>query len=413
MEYTKKQTQNTIIFTVIVPTEDFNKSYDLALEKLAKEIEIDGFRKGHVPTNIAKANIDPSIVSSQAADECIRKNWFEIAEKENVEAVSQPQIEVLKMAKGNDFEFKVEVEILPEIKLPDYKAISKSIEIKKSEVSEKEIEDSLNWLIQSRAKFSQKSGKAEKDDLIEIAYQAPDIEGEKEKNDRFVLGKGHYIKGLEDSLIGLKQGEKKEIEVNNPKNEKEKIMLSIEVKSLQKMELPKLDDEFVKSVGFKTIDELKDNIQKSLLREKEISEKQKTRTEVLEKISKEVKIDVPRTLIQRETDALMDNLKNRVSYELGMKFEDYLKQVSKTEDQTRSEFEKIAIERVKGYLILHAIEKQEKIEVSDKELNDKIDELASQYPNKEEAKKEMQSSNARFYVEDEIKRDKIFNILGC
>jgi FKBP-type peptidyl-prolyl cis-trans isomerase (trigger factor) len=113
---------------------------------------------------------------------------------------------------------------------------------------------------------------------------------------------------------------------------------------------------------------------------------------------KQTKLDVPITLIEREQQALLENLKNRVSYELQISFEEYLKQAQKTEDQLKKGFEDIAKERVKGFLILHAIEKKENITVTKEEIDEKSKD---------------KDQNLRYYIEDQLKKEKIFNILGC
>ncbi len=413
MTYEKKQEKNKLIYNVVVEAEEFDKYCDEALVQIAKEIEIDGFRKGHVPVAIAKSHVDPSQIMSYAVNDCISAKWLEIVTKENIEAIKEPSIEILKMAQGNPLEFKAEVEILPEIKLPDYKKIGKDTPKTEAKIEEKEYEDALNWLVQSRAKFFQKEGKAEKGDLVEITYNMKDVDDDKEKKDRFILGKGHYIEGLEDELIGLAKGDKKEVKVSDPKDKKKKIVLNVSVDSVQKMEVPELNEEFAKSVGFESLKKMEESIRSGLEKEKQMSEKQKIRTEVLEKIAKETKVEVPQTLIEREGEALLQNLKNRVSYELQMTFKDYLKQVNKTEEEVKKEFESVAKERVKGFLVLHEIEKKENISVTEEELDKKIEELAAEYPDKEKAKEEMKNSNAKYYIEDELKREKIFTVLGC
>ena len=407
MTYEKKQEKNKLIYSVIVNKEEFEEYYKEALLHVGKEVELKGFRKGHVPAEMVKANVDPSHILSHAVEDCISAKWFEIVSSEKVEAIKEPNIEVLKMAEGNSLEFKAEVEILPEIKLPDYKKIASSCPKKEIEIEEKDYEGAVKWLLESRAKFSQKDGIAEKGDLIEITYDSKEIE---EKKDRFILGKGHFYEGLEEGLIGLKREDQKEIEITK---DKKKLLVKVIVNSIQKMEIPELNDDFAKMVGFKSKEELEKNVREGLLKEKEMSEKQQRRTEVLEKIGKETKIEVPETLIERENQGLFNNLKERVSSELQMTFEEYLKQVKKTEEQVKKEFEKVAQERVKGFLILHEIEKQEKIIVSKEELNKRIEEIATQYGDKEKVASEMKNSNAKFYVEDEIKREKIFDVLGC
>jgi len=413
MKFEKKQEKNKITYNFSVDPKEFNEFYDKTLEDLSKQINVAGFRKNHVPKDIAEKNINPENVLYEAAERCIKHFWIETAQKEEIQAIDQPKIELLKVAKGDSLEFKVEFETLPEIKLPDYEKIAKSIKSKEVKVEEKEHQEALNWLLQSRAKVSQKQDKAKKGDLIEITYHCKDIENDKEKKDRFVLGKGHYIKGLEECLIGLQKDDQKNIEVPNPQDKEKKLIIDLKVDSVQTIDIPKLNDDFAKSVGFKDQKDLENNIKNGLEKEKEMAAKQGKRTEVLEKIAEQTKMELPESLIERENKGLLENLKNRVSQELKISFEEYLKQVKKTEEEIKKDFKKVAEQRVKQLLILSQIEKQEKINVSDQEIKDKINELASQYPNKDEAMKEMEGSNARFYIEDELKRDKIFEKLGC
>ena len=413
MNYEKKQEKNKIVYNVVVDAEDYDKYCDEAFSQIAKQLEIKGFRKGHVPLNIAKQYVDSSDVLSHAANNCIEEKWFEIANKEKIEAISSANVKILKMAKGNPLEFEVEIETLPEIELPDYKKIAKDTPKKEIKVDEKEYKGALSWLIQSRAKFFQKNEKAKKGDLIEITYSSKDLDDNKEKKDRFILGKGHYIKELEEELLGVSKGDKKEIEIKDPKDNKKKIVLNVVIDSVQKMELPELNDDFAKSVGFESVEDLEKSIRNGIEQEKKMAEKQRIRTEVLEKIAKETKVDLPQVLIEREKEALLQNLKNRVSYELQTTFDDYLKQVKKTEEEIKKEFEKVAKERVKGFLILHEIEKKENVVVVEDEIDKKIEELAAQYPDKDKAREDLKNSDARYYIEDELKRDKIFSILGC
>jgi trigger factor len=413
MKFEKKQEKNKITYTFTVDKKEFDDFYETTLTELSKQVKVDGFRENHVPKDIAEKHIDPSAVLYEAAEKCIRHYWLDTAQKEDIQAIDQPRIELIKVAKGDELQFTVEYETLPEIKLPEYAKIAKTVKSDEVKVEEQEYKNALNWLLQSRAKIAQKEGKSKKGDLIEITYHAKDIEDDKEKKDRFVLGKGHYIKGLEDGLIGLEKGEEKKIDVPHPQEKDKTITLDVKVESVQTMDTPKLDDEFAKSVGFKDQKELEKNIKDGLTQEKEMAEKQRKRTEVLEKIAKETKVDLPECLVERENNGLLENLKNRVTQELRISFDDYLKEVKKTEEEIKEEFKKIAEQRVVQLLVLAQIEKQEDIKVSEKEIKDKINELASQYPDKEQALKEMESSNAKFYVEDELKREKIFNILGC
>jgi len=311
--------------------EEFVKFYDKAILDSGKDLEIAGFRKGQAPKEIIERNLDPSKVLVEAAQNCIQDLWPKIILEKNIEAISEPKIEILKLAKGNPLAFSAEVEILPEIKLPDYKTIAKDIEKKEIKVEEKEINDTLNWLYRSR-KDSQKFS---------------------EINDQWAQSFG----------------------------------------------------------GFKNLGELKASIYQGIMVEKEIAEKQRQREEVLEKIAQSMETEPPSILIEREKRQLIDNLKKQIARQLKISFQEYLSRVKKTEKDIEDDFQKIAQKRVKNFLILREIAKQEKISVSEEEKEVRMNEILKQEPGKSEEKK-VDIEKLKLYIEDEIKQEKTFQLLN-
>jgi trigger factor len=397
---------------VEVTAEDFENYYTQALSEISKEVEMPGFRKGKVPEKMVEDRVKQEGVLNEAAEAAIRDNWIKLVKEAKIEAVSQPKVEVVKVARGNPFIFTAEYEILPEIELPDLK----SIQVKKEEIKieEKEIEDTLNWLRQSRAKITKKEGAVENNDFVEFAFSCVSIENDPEKKDRIVVGKGHYVPGLEEALLGMKEGEHKHFETENPQDKKEKLEMCVNVVSVNKMELPEINDEWVKTLGkFTDVESLKADIKKGITEEKGIAQKQQRREEVIKKILEKTTFEVPQVLVEREVGFMMDNIKSRVNSELQISLEQYLTQIKKTEEELRKDFEKIAEERVKGFLVLHQITKDEKIEAGEEEVNQKIEELLNQYPDKEMARKNMNMEEAKMYIEDELKREKIFKLFDC
>jgi len=395
-----------------VSAEDFNNYYSQTLKKISADAEIPGFRKGKVPENMVESRVTKEGVLSEAAEIAIRESWARFLAESKEEAISQPQVEIIKIAKDNPLIFTAEFEILPEIKLP--KLDSAKVEKKEVEVTDQEIEDTIKWIQQSRAKYSEKISGAEDGDLVEFTFSCLDIENDPEKKDRIVLGKGHYIEGLEDTLRGMKREEMSEFETRHPQENKDKkIKISVKVDSVKKVEIPEVNDEWVKGLGFNTVEELKKDIKEGIKKDKEVAEIQRAREESIKKLIEKTEIEIPKTLIKREQDFMLNNIKERCLSELKINFEEYLKQVKKTEEEITKELEEIAKEKVKGFLVLHQIVKDEKIEVTEEEISQKIEEMLNQYPNKEEIKKTMDEAQVRLYIEDELKREKAFNLLGC
>jgi len=395
-----------------VSAEDFNNYYSQTLKKISADAEIPGFRKGKAPEDMVESRVTKEGVLSEAAEIAIRESWAKFLAESKEEAISQPQVEVIKIAKDNPLIFTAEFEILPEIKLP--KLDSAKVEKSSVEVTDQEVEDAIKWIQQSRAKYSEKISGAEDGDLVEFTFSCLDIENDPEKKDRIVLGKGHYIEGLEDTLRGMKRDEVRQFETQHPQEKKEKkIKMSVKVDSVKKVEIPEVNDEWVKSLGFNTVEELKKDIRGGIKKDKEVAEIQRVREEAIKKLVEKTEIEVPETLIKREQDFMLNNIKERCLSELKISFEEYLKQVKKTEEEITEELEKIAKEKVKGFLVLHQIIKNERIEITEEEISQKIEEMLNQYPNKEEIKKTMDEVQVRLYIEDELKREKAFNLLGC
>jgi trigger factor len=396
-----------------VSAEDFNNYYSQTLKKISADAEIPGFRKGKAPEDMVESRVTKEGVLSEAAEIAIRESWAKFLAESKEEAISQPQVEVIKIAKDNPLIFTAEFEILPEIKLP--KLDSAKVEKSSVEVTDQEVEDAIKWIQQSRAKYSEKISGAEDGDLVEFTFSCLDIENDPEKKDRIVLGKGHYIEGLEDTLRGMKREEVREFETQHPQEKKDKkIKISVKVDSVKKVEIPEVNDEWVKGLGaFNTVEELKKDIKEGIKKDKEVAEIQRVREESIKKLIEKTEIEVPKTLIKREQDFMLNNIKERCLSELKINFEEYLKQVKKTEEEITKELEEIAKEKVKGFLVLHQIVKDEKIEVTEEEISQKIEEMLNQYPNKEEIKKTMDEVQVRLYIEDELKREKAFNLLGC
>ncbi len=394
-----------------VSAEDFNNYYSQTLKKISANAEIPGFRKGKVPENMVEDRVTKEGVLSEAAETAIRESWARFLAESKEEAISQPQVEIIKIAKDNPLIFTAEFEILPLIKLP--KLDSAKVEKSSVEVTDQEVEDAIKWIQQSRAKYSEKISGAEDGDLVEFTFSCLDIENDPEKKDRIVLGKGHYIEGLEDTLRGMKRDEVRQFETQHPQENDKKIKMSVKVDSVKKVEIPEVNDEWVKSLGFNTVEELKKDIRGGIKKDKEVAEIQRVREEAIKKLVEKTEIEVPETLIKREQDFMLNNIKERCSSELKISFEEYLKQVKKTEEEITEELEKIAKEKVKGFLVLHQIIKNERIEITEEEISQKIEEMLNQYPNKEEIKKTMDEAQLRLYIEDELKREKAFNLLGC
>ncbi|MBZ9578106.1 trigger factor [Patescibacteria group bacterium] len=360
-----KLPKSQIELEIEVPADEFDNFIERATLNLGKDLEIRGFRKGKAPKNIIEEHIGPEKILIEAGDLAVNETYKKAVLENKIEAIFQPKIEIKKLAKGSDLVFSAKTAVLPEIKLPDYRKIASNIKRNKVVVEEKEIENALKWLQKSRAKFTLKNQPAQKGDFVEIEYWSAQIQGEGRK-DAFILGEGHFIPGFEEKLIGMKAEEEKDgVSINIPENHPfqklgKQITLKVKMKSIQNVELPKVDDQFAKSLGkFENLNALKNNVKEGLNLEKERVESQRVREEILEKISQASKSEIPEVLIEQEQKQMLEDLKKMVSERLKIPFEDYLKKLKKTEKEVIDSFLSQTQKKVKNFLVLREIGKRE------------------------------------------------------
>lgn len=418
----KESTPAKHVVEIELSAEEFDVFYNNALKEIAEAMEIPGFRKGKAPMDIVEQQATSEHILSQAMDAAINKNWLEYLDKSLIEAISQPEISIMKIAKGNPFIFNVSVEVLPAIDLPDVKKIAGEIKKTEINISDQEIEDALLWLRNARATLTPKDGPAEKGNFVEFSFQIENLPDtfshlKGEQKDAFILGKNHFIEGMEDAILGMKTGEEKEFEgkidqhLDKMQPEKMPVKVKVKINSVQLMNLPELTDEWVKTLGrFDSVSALKEDIKKGLTEEKRTAELNQQRIKAMDKILEKTKIEIPAILLKREQDNLFEELKDRINYELKISLDEYLKKVNKTEEQIRKDFESLAQDRIKRFLILHQIGKNEKIKATEEEVAKRVEEIIKQYPAEQKAQIDIQ--RLTFLIGDDITKEKIFAFLG-
>ncbi len=422
MNYTVKE--NTAVKHVVefeIPANEFDMCYDKVMKNAVEELEVPGFRKGKAPFNVAEKYLNKERIISDTVEFIVAKTWNDYLKETKIDAISQPELQIIKVAKGNDFIFSASVEILSDIKLPDVKKISK--EIKKNEivVEPKEIEDAITWLRNSKANLNDKEGAASLGDYAEIEFTFEDIPSNFShikgvQRDAFILGRNNAIEGLDDGIAGMLKGEEKLIEgkinqkIDKLQPEKMPVKMNVKLINIQELDVPELTDEWVKSLGMvETVEDLKKELKNGLTEDKAKAEKDRVRVEAIDKIIEKTEFEIPQILITREEENLMENLKEKVKHEMNIELSQYFQQINKTKEEVEEDFKKVAQERIKRFLILHQISKNENIIASDEEIKARLDELLMQYP--EEEKSKIDINRASYIISDEIVREKIFSFL--
>ncbi len=397
---------------------ELQEYYNKSLEKMSQGIVLDGFRPGKAPLDIVEQKIGSVKILEEAAEMFLQKHYPKLLRENNLEVIGQPQVEILKLAKGNDFICKIKAEILPEIRLPDYKKIASSVKKQEVKVEAEDVNRALEQLSKMNADFEDLQREAGKDDFVSIEYQSPQVENNKSFEDRFFLGKGQFAPGFEEKLEGMKENEEKEFSVDFPKDHPQKelagkaIAFKVKLNKVQKAIFPEINDGFVKKLGnFSSLDELKKSIHDGLLQEKAVDESQKVRAEILKRIVEKVDIEVPEILIVREKEKIQHDLQHEVAEKLQASFEDYIKQKFETREKFDEFLAENAEDQVKNFLVLQEIGKKEKIEVNDAEVELAVNEFLKQYPNVEGVENQFDPIALKSYYRSVIWNEKIFQKL--
>jgi len=387
-----------------------------AVEHLKHHIKVDGFRPGKAPASMVEDKIKPETLLMEAGDHAVQHVYLDYIKESKLEPVGNPEVSIIKIAQGSPFIFKAKITILPDVEMTDYKEIAKKIKGKEISVTEEEVQDSINYLQKTRAKFTLKNDVTEKKDFVEVKYQSKDIENNKEISDKFILGEGGFMKGFEDNIVGMKSGEEKEFSVKFPDNLPRKDLagkdttFKVKMVSAQKMELPEINDEFAKQLGsFDTLVALKNSMKEGIMIEKTEEEKQRKRAEILEKIAEKSKFEMPEAMVEYEKQRLLEDLKNKITQNIKISFEEYSASIKKTEAEIKETYQKEAEKRLKGFLVLRELGKKENIEVFDKEVEEEVSKSTKNYSKEDLVKVDIEQ--LKEYTKGVLYNEKVFQKL--
>ncbi len=420
-----------LAITVAAPYAGLESFLPKAAQEVSEETEIDGFRKGKAPYEVVRQKIGEFKLLEEAARLYIEQNLAKIIEEvrtkefegQSFEPALTPQVAITKLAPGEELEYKITLALLPPIELPDYRTISKEVLVTKkiSEVSAKEIESSLRWLCESRAKLVTVTRGAKNGDRVEIDFSALSgdmkIEGGQSHDHPFVLGQGRFLPGFEDQLIAMTAGEEKEFRVNVPADWREpaiagKVLeFKAKMKLVQEREIPAGNDEFAKSLGnFTTIKEVEENVRDGLKMEKEVEERERLRIAMASAIADKTRIELPEALIERELEKMTSELEESAR-RMGLKFEDYLGHIKKTSQSLKQEWRPDATRRLKIALVLREIAKREGIQPSNEEVQEAVNRANEHRLMSEEGLRTIDRQAFSDYHRGVARNEKVFQFL--
>ena len=415
----KTENANEVKLEITVEAAKFDEAMKKVYFKSAKYFNIPGFRKGKAPMNIVEKYYGKEIFYEDAFNDVAQEALEEAVKENKIEVVSRPDIDVTQIGKGQDLIFTAVFQVKPEAELGKYKGI----EVKKIEynVTDEDINHELSHMQEHNARLINIEDRpVEKGDITVIDFEGfvdgKAFEGGKAENHELEIGSNTFIPGFEDQIIGMKIDEEKDINVKFPDEYFSKDLagkdatFKVKLHEIKKKELPELDDEFAKDTSeFDTLEELKKSIKDRMEKENEQKQKYETEEEVIKAVCDNIKVDIPSGMIETETENMLKDIENRLSYQ-GLKLDQYLKMLGKTKEEMQKEYEPQAIEAIKSRLMLEAVIKAEKIEATDDEIEEKMKEMAKNY-GRENDEEFMKNENVANYIKEGIKSEKAINFL--
>ncbi len=374
-----------------IPFDVLEKHRAKAIKHYGKDMEIDGFRKGHVPDTEVVKRVGEMAILSEMAERAIAEAYPEACKQNKIDAIGYPQIAITKLAEGNPLGFTATVAVMPEITLPDYKTIAKEVNKEKTstEVTEEEIDTQIKDILRQKMAYERlqeaskkKAEEEEKKKDLGDTTELPTPESEAKKKETHTHADGTVHDGPAHTEAP-------------------------EIKAVTDDELPELTDEYVQSLGqpdqFKTVADFKEKIKEHLSIEKEREVNAAHRAKITDAIIDTTDIVLPRILIDSEIEQMFAQM-NEDLKRANLKMDDYLEHIKKTKEDLIKEWEPAAEKRAKLQLVLNEIAKKEEVKPDQAQVDAQVDQLMEQYKDADEAR-------VRIYVESVMTNEAVMKML--
>jgi trigger factor len=379
----EKLSPTRVRINVEVPFTELQPDFDQAFKELAKTIRMPGFRPGKVPVKLLESRIDKQAMLDQVVGEAVPARYSEALATSEVQPLGQPEIEVTNKEYGSDLTFTAEVDIRPEIDLPDLATLAFTVD--PIEVSDDEVDAELQNL---RARFGTLTGvdrAAEDGDFVSIDLSATvdgeDVAEAKTEGLSHEIGSGQLIEGLDEAIKGLKADESKTFTTNLVAGEHagDEAEVTVKVNSVKKRELPEPDDEFAQMASeFDTIDELKESLVDQVRQAKRIGQAEQIRDKALETLLEQTEVPLPEAIVQAQVDDTVHNAIHGLDHDEA-KFAEALVAEGSSREEFDADNRSNAEKAVKTQLLMDAIADKLDIQVGQNDLTERLVLMSRQY----------------------------------
>jgi trigger factor len=368
--------------TVEVPFEELKPSLDAAYKKIAQQINVPGFRRGKVPPPVIDRQVGRGAVLDEAINEALPKLYVEALQANELEPLAQPEIDITRFEDNETLEFTAEVDIRPDIELPDYAGLAVSVD--DLAVTDEDVAEQVQVLRERFASLSEVERPAAEGDFVVMDLVARKdgrpIEGAEVTGMSYQVGKGGMLDGLDEALAGMAAGDERTFtsQLVGGDQAGEDVEVEVTVGSVKEQELPELDDDFAQTASeFDTVDELREDVRTRLSRSKRLEQAAEARDAVLEKLLDLVDVPLPDGVVESEIAARREQVEQQLDF-AGLSMEQYLDSEKQTVDEFEADLEKRVRDAVAAQFVLDQVARQEEIGVDEGELQAHLMQRAQQ-----------------------------------
>lgn len=398
--------------------EEWKDANKKAFDKLAKEVEVPGFRKGHAPENLVRQKIDHARVINDAIDMLLQPAYETALDEENIMPFARPNLEIIKVT-DDEMEAKISIIVAPEVELGQYKGLH--VEKTAVEVTPEEIDAEIAKLASDNAELITKTGEAALGDTVVIDFvgyvDGKAFDGGAANNYSLELGSNSFIPGFEDQIVGMKENEEKDIQVKFPENYVPELKgkdatFHIVIHEVKEKKVPAIDADFVSELaydGVETVDQLKTKVENDIRARKEQDAKNAYYEALVKLIRDGSKITIHPQIIHDEVEAMKENFANQVQQN-GLTLEQYYQITGQTPEDVESKMAVDAEINIRSVLALEKIAEVENLHVTQEEVDFELAKIAQQYSMELEKVKEILKPQMSSFARD-IQNRKISEFL--
>ena len=382
----EKEKENVVKLDITIPAKEAVDAYNNAVRRISQYVNIDGFRKGKAPRAVVERHVGTERIKQEAIEYLMPKAINQAVADNKLDIIAQPYVTSYNFNIGEDLTVTAKAELRPEVTLGQYKDLT--VEVKDSPIEADAIQKQLDRLLDQHSTMETVIDRPTKDtDVAVIDFDGyangEKIQGGEAKNYPLNLANSNFIPGFAEQIVGKNLNDEFEIKVTFPeKYHDEKLQgqpatFKIKINEIKEKKLPELNDEFAQKVGnFKTVDDLKADIQKYLEDQRERTNKQNSENEVFKTVIDAAKVDIPQSMIDREAASLRAEYKQRLAAQ-GIDWDNIVK--AQGEDELLKNLTEDALVRIKNSLVIDKIAKEENIKLEQKDLEQKFGQLGMAY----------------------------------